>query len=340
MKKESAMISAACELGELSDLLSPVTPETFTTEYWCRKPLFIKGCPEKLQSFFKGGFGREEFWQSVREGARKDIPGFHLFARKHAGLRPMGSGQFHVAIKPDQMEWFFASGAIISAIGVGDERVARFAAALKSQLHHPGEVKIAIKLSPEGAGWPPHIDEVSVINIQCEGRKRFLISSDPIAQWPRRQTDFATDGTPVYSSHQMDPWEKVDRDSLGSLTEVILEPGDVLFFPPGTVHATENLTESTLTIGLLFEHETPIGLMSRMFENNFSSNPDWHFPAIDCTRTKAGELPSEARDFFDARLKELRNLVNTMTPDSPELHRLWKELIADPGESVRGSLSR
>src|SRR5262245_20510486 len=51
LRKEGPAVSGR----ELIDLLSPFTPESFTTEYWCRKPLFIKGHPKKLQQMFPGG---------------------------------------------------------------------------------------------------------------------------------------------------------------------------------------------------------------------------------------------------------------------------------------------
>ena len=34
---------------ESSDLLYPMTPEEFTSQYWERRPVFIKGSAEKLE---------------------------------------------------------------------------------------------------------------------------------------------------------------------------------------------------------------------------------------------------------------------------------------------------
>jgi hypothetical protein len=45
----------------LGDLLAPLMPETFTTEYWGRQALFIKGAPDKLQRLWPGGFQRADF---------------------------------------------------------------------------------------------------------------------------------------------------------------------------------------------------------------------------------------------------------------------------------------
>jgi len=327
--------------SELSDLLSPVTPESFTTQYWCRKPLFIKGHPEKLQQLFPGGFGRQDFERAVREAARQKVPGFRLLARKHQGLSALGNKlpPPYIMIDPDQMEWMVASGANISASSIIDQRVATLAAAIKAQLHHLGEIRAVATFSTQGNGWPPHVDAVSGLLIQCEGRKRFLISPEPVAQWPRWHTIFASDGTPASYPEDIEPWEEIERIELGSLIEVIMEPGDVLFLPPGTVHATEALSASTLNLGLMCEHTNFLRLMSRALEGMLISDPAWrHFPPVNSASTQPGELPAEAAAFFATRLAELREVVNALTPESPELHRLWQRLIADPGESILTSL--
>jgi hypothetical protein len=327
--------------SELLDLLSPVTPESFTTQYWCRKPLFIKGHPEKLQKLFPGGFGRQDFERAAREAALKKVAGFRLLARKHQGLSAPGNKQppAYIIIEPDQMEWMIAAGANISASSIIDQRVATFAAAVKAQLHHPGEIQVVATFSTQGNGWPPHVDAVSGLLIQCEGRKRFLISPEPVTQWPRWHTIFAGDGTPASYPEGIEPWEEIEPIDLGSLIEVVLEPGDVLFLPPGTVHATEALTRSTLTLGLMCQPTNFLNLMSRALERALISDPAWrHFPPINSASVKPGELPTEASEFFAARLAELREVVNALTPESPELNRLWQRLIADPGESILASL--
>ena len=150
--------SPAVSDSALCDLLSPMmTPASFTTEYWCRKPLFIKGYPEKLQKLFPGGFERKDFYRVVREAAVKKVKGFQLWARKHQGLLPTVDGQSrpYVFIEPDQMEWMLALGANVAASNISDQRVATFAATLKAQLNHPGEVKVKATLSPQGNGWAP-----------------------------------------------------------------------------------------------------------------------------------------------------------------------------------------
>src|SRR6185369_15073274 len=233
-------------------------------------------------------------------------------------------------IEPDQMEWMLAAGVNVSASSLVDQRLASVAAHIKAELHHPGEIQIIGTLSAKENGWPPHVDAVSGLLIQCQGRKRFRFSTEPVTQWPRFHTIFGNDGKPSYFGKDIESWEEIEPINIESLQEVVMEPGDVLFLPPGTVHATEALSENTLTLGLMCQPANFLNLMNRALECILISNPNWrHFPAIDCANVKPGELPAEAREFFASRLEELRDVINTFTPESPELHRLWQRLIAD-----------
>src|SRR5262245_47515619 len=172
----------------LGDLLAPLTPETFTTEYWGRKALFIKGAPDKLQRLFPGGFQRADLYQAIYQAGATSIADFHV----KAGTHPRRNSAFHDAqppsfpvIHPPQLDATLTEGATIRADNFCDERVARFAAAIKAQLNHLGNVRLLASLSSQGYGWPAHIDSPSALFIQCEGRKRFLISPSPVFPWPR-----------------------------------------------------------------------------------------------------------------------------------------------------------
>src|SRR5215475_12272476 len=91
----------------LGDLLAPLAPETFTTEYWGRKALFIKGAPDKLQRLFPGGFQRADFYQALHQAGAKNISDFQVKAGKHQSR----NSAFHDAeplsfpvIQPAQIE--------------------------------------------------------------------------------------------------------------------------------------------------------------------------------------------------------------------------------------------
>jgi hypothetical protein len=145
--------------GALSELLAPLAPKTFTAGYWGRKALFIKGAPDKLQRLFPGGFQRADLYRATRQAAGKNIADFKVQAGKHQS-RKSGldeESRSFPTIHPDQIETTLTAGANIRADNICDERVARFAAALKTQLNHPGNVRLLVTLSSQGFGWPAHV---------------------------------------------------------------------------------------------------------------------------------------------------------------------------------------
>lgn|GEM_PF-2486061 len=328
--------------GPLGDLLAPLAPETFTAEYWGRQALFIKGSPQKLQLLFPGGFQRADLQRAIREAAARNIADFEVKAGKHQSRY----SAFHndeppsfPVIQTAQIEATLTEGSNIRADNICDERVARFAAAVKAQLNHPGKIRIYTSLSSQGYGWPAHLDPTSVIFIQCEGRKRFLISPSPVFPWPRVSALLSSDGAGQFGD-DIEPWEEIQGVKMGDLTEIMLEPGDILYLPPGTVHVTEALSDPTLSLFLVFEHRNFLDLIRPVLERMLLDNPNWrHLPPISAPGMNSGKLPSEAKDFFADRLVELREALNALDPNSLELNREWQKMIADPGESIISSLS-
>jgi ribosomal protein L16 Arg81 hydroxylase len=328
--------------GPLGDLLAPLAKETFTTEYWGRKALFIKGSPDKLHRLFPGGFQRDDLYRAIRQAAAKNIADFQVRAGKHQSHNSAfhdGQPPSFPVIQPAQVEATLTEGSNIRADNFCDERVARLAAAIKAQLHHPGNVRLLASLSSQSYGWPAHFDAQGVVFIQCEGRKRFLISPSPVFPWPRASALLSNIGTGEYSC-DIEPWEEIEGVDMEDLTEIMLEPGDVLYLPPGTAHVTEALSDLTLSLFLVFENRNFLDLVRPVLERMLLSNPDWrHLPPISAPGLKSGELPAEAKGFFANRLAELREALDALEPDSLEFNREWQKMIADPGESIIACLS-
>lgn len=316
-------------------MLGPWSVEDFTTRYWARLPLFIKGTPDKLARMFPGGFERADFYRAARASFEQETRGFKLLARGREeqfsaagdGVRPA------LAVTPDQMKWMFTAGANLRADNLADPRLTSFAAKLKADLGHVGDCLVAATLSPAGNGWPAHIDRTSVIFIQSEGRKRFTISRAPVTRWPHKGALIDEAGNAAGREGESAEWEDFPAADMSDLVVYELEPGDLLFLPPGTIHATEALTEASLTLDVLFSHDNALELITRTLATLLEPDPSWrHLPAVNTARAMAGELPDETAAFIDARLDELRARLATMSSRSPELNREWQRSVANPGD--------
>jgi hypothetical protein len=114
-----------------------------------------------------------------------------------------------------------------------------FAAGLSSDLGHP--VQINSYITPAAnRGFAPHYDVHDVFVLQVEGRKRWRIHApvvpDPLDNQPWEQHREAVEA----------------RAADEPLIDCVLEPGDVLYLPRGTIHAAEALGETSihLTVGV------------------------------------------------------------------------------------------
>jgi len=312
---------------ELRDLLDPVSPETFFAEYWERKPLFIKGGINKLERLFPGGFTTAHFFDAVHEAEADKVRGFRLWAQRHKDRQ--------VYIRSDQIEAMIAAGSNIATEVPSDRRVATFVAALKSQLGHPGDISYAATLSPADHGWPVHVDRSINFSIQCEGRKLFAVSEEPVLQWPVGTISFTDDGAVESFLYNPMPGEETLRIDTSRRLTFEAEPGDVIYWPAGTLHTTRALSDLSLTLHFVFNHQTFLNLFSRFLLSAFVRRPEWrHLPSPNPIDSTPGQTPAEVKEFIAARLREASEFLEALNPDSLEFNREWHKLLADPGEVV------
>ncbi|HKQ72814.1 MAG TPA: cupin domain-containing protein [Blastocatellia bacterium] len=315
---------------ELSELLAPISPEVFEKEYWGRKPLFIKGGVEKLERILPGGFGLEDFFRGTREAESQQAPEFQLCARTSCA-----ETDHWTYIRSEEIDKWFADGANIASVNLSDPRVVTLAAALKTQLKLAGEIHFGLALSPEGNGWPVHVDHSDAISLQCRGRKKFVYSEEPRLAWPRGSISIASDGSPEAFNYNPLPWEEEMRVETGELHEVVLEPGDVFYFPAGILHTTKSLSSSSLTLNFALNHPSFFDVVMNLVRNRLLSNPDWrHLPVVEASSLQPGKLPQEMAEFFAARLKELSREIESLEPAGLALNREWQKLLAEPGEHI------
>jgi len=331
----------AASSRELRDLLYPITPEEFTSQYWGRQPIFIKGSLEKLERLFPGGFRREDFLRAVRHSAETKARGFRLYGvRSETAETAENVSHTDHFIRPEEIDETLASGETVAVNSMADERLARFAASIKSQLNHAGDVTPDSTLSPPHHGFPTHADPISNIFIQTEGRKSYWVSRTPALLWPHRNSLITRDGQGVYLESVPEPWEEIAGADVKGLVEFVMEPGDVLYFPAGTIHATKALDEYSLNVILILRHLNFLDLIKETLSEALTPDPVWrHLPHASSDGIAPGGLPEETVAFFAERLSELRDLVNSLTPDSFALNRQWHKVVADPGEATRASLA-
>ena len=114
-----------------------------------------------------------------------------------------------------------------------------FGGRLAAELGHPVQIN-AYVTPPQNQGFAPHYDVHDVFVLQIAGRKRWTIHQ-PVVEAPLDNQ----------------PWEKRRADVAARaaeqpLIDTMLEPGDALYLPRGTIHAATALGEVSihLTVGV------------------------------------------------------------------------------------------
>ena len=114
-----------------------------------------------------------------------------------------------------------------------------FSARLADELGHPVQINAYIT-PPQNQGFAPHHDVHDVFVLQVSGRKHWTIHA-PVVTDPLGNQPFET----VKS-------EIAERVAEEPLIDTVLEPGDALYLPRGTVHSALALGETSihLTVGV------------------------------------------------------------------------------------------
>jgi mannose-6-phosphate isomerase-like protein (cupin superfamily) len=162
-----------------------------------------------------------------------------------------------------------------------------FARALECLLHQP--VGTSLFWSRAGAKAAVHYDKRDNIIVQLEGRKRWLISSDP----PGLQNNWQQVGEPL---------PHLQRHRI-----VDVEPGDLIYIPRGTPHTVESTTES-LHVAILFVPLTLRDLIIAAVDHLSDSDRGFRETAVSRVRAAdMGALSDAVSDGVSRLLEQCRS---------------------------------
>src|SRR5262249_7031609 len=114
-----------------------------------------------------------------------------------------------------------------------------FGSTLAGELGHPVQVNAYIT-PPQSQGFAPHYDVHDVFVLQVAGRRRGTFHP-PVVEAPLESQPWEQFRDEVAVQAQQDP-----------LIDTVLEPGDALYLPRGTIHAAlaQGETSIHLTVGV------------------------------------------------------------------------------------------
>lgn len=197
-------------------LIHPVKPGKFHSELWEKKPLLVK---RHIPEYNDGWFSSAELDRILRE--ERIIFGEHIDVTTYSnGKRETHNvaGRAHASVIWD----YFQNGCSIRMLN--PQTYSRNVWKLLSLLpeYFGTFVGANTYLTPAGTqGFAPHYDDIEAFILQLEGKKRWRLYS------PRSEKEML----PRFSSGNF------SQEEIGEpILDVVLEAGDLLYFPRGTIH--------------------------------------------------------------------------------------------------------
>ncbi len=236
-------------LSSLKGLLDPMTPETFRAEYLHKKPLHVRGRPEKFAATLD--------WDDINRMLSMDVwtqqtLQLHMDTNR---LPPAAycvnvanrDGQQVMRPIPDKVQELIGHGATLLLNQI--ETLAPGVLALVNTIQQDLGAKSSANLyfsRKERRGFDAHCDRHDVFAAQIYGTKLWNIYEGQL------------DKPIEHAMFQNVPQIEYDRRK-GKVAEIVeMNPGDLLYLPRGKFH--DALTSADLSVHLSVSSNEPIGL--------------------------------------------------------------------------------
>ncbi|TSK58200.1 Ribosomal oxygenase 1 [Bagarius yarrelli] len=205
-------------------LIHPVTAKTFFRDTWEKKPLLIR---RQNQHYYDGLFSTAEFDRILRNndvqyGVNLDVTSYTNGKRETHN--PPGRAL------PYSVWGFYENGCSLRMLNpqAFSSTVWNVLSILQEKFGSMAGANVY--LTPAGTqGFAPHYDDIEAFIVQLEGKKHWRVYN------PRSENDvLSLVSSPNFS-----------QSEIGKpMLDVVLEPGDMLYFPRGFIHQGDCLPDA------------------------------------------------------------------------------------------------
>lgn len=221
--------------------LAPISPEAFFAEYWEKKPLLIQRHDPTYYQFL---FSRNEL-EHILAFARLQPGELEL----NRNSQPLSGNILNAdgTANLSQVYKAYEQGytIVLNHLSMFHEPSTLLYQQLEAVFNHP--VGINTYLTPQGTqGFNAHFDTMDNFLLQIEGRKHWRVYGEHIR--------YPIEGYGVQPTEDQLPKLLID---------VVLEPGDLLYFPRGFIHQGLTMDEFSLHITVGVEGYTWLELISQ-----------------------------------------------------------------------------
>lgn len=229
--------------GALARALDPIGVEEFAGSYCAIRPLLVRGTPSKFDWLLDE--------RRLRALLLDDLAGRDDRACGIDALEPSPANRpltlmTRDPMAPGELDARLAAGltVCITRLSADDPALTAFVDEAVAELRWSGSAWCNCYVSPPQSGADMHWDSQITTTLQITGRKRWRYSTRPSLAWPLRPAQVERSGRIRY-------FAPLDPDVAPPLTpdelhfeEVVLQPGDLLCLPAGTLHDAKALDTS------------------------------------------------------------------------------------------------
>ncbi len=263
-------------LSEKTPLLGGLSPEIFMRRHWQKKPLLIRQAVPNASSLAT----RSELFAMA---ARDEVES-RLVVQEGEAWRLRNGPMPRRALPPvSQKQWTLLVQGLDMHLDAAHALLSRFRFVPDARLDD-----LMVSWASDGGGVGPHVDSYDVFLLQLQGQRRWRIA-------PPGDAEFKP-GLPLKILQHFSPTQ-----------EWLLEPGDMLYLPPGWGHDGVAVGECmTASIGFRaagraeLRHE----VLQRMLDG--ADRPDvdplYRDPAQPATDTPA-QVPAALHDFVHREIE-------------------------------------
>jgi len=225
----------AMDVDQKLTLLGGLSPQQFMRRHWQKKPCLIRQAVPEVQP----PIGRAELFELA---GRDDVES-RLVSSGKGGWK-LRNGPFNRRQLPalSQAGWTLLVQGLDLHVPAAHELLSRFRFVPEARLDD-----LMISYASDGGGVGPHLDSYDVFLLQVNGRRRWRVG-------PAKDTRLV-EGVPVKLLAHFEPTD-----------EWVLEPGDMLYVPPGWGHDGVAVGADCMTCSIGFRTPTPTELAREVLQ--------------------------------------------------------------------------
>lgn len=255
----------------LAQLLAPISTDDFFKHHWLQAPLFVPAVRNKLKELLE-----------LPQLQSLDALAAARSLKVRACLPDFDDEYSSISLEPQDALKAFRNNMtlVFDSMQKQDKTIAEFLGKIREDLglvtggaeNNLCQARSIVYATPAGAGTRMHFDANANFVIQLSGTKRWLLAPNTSVTNPTERFTVGSFEMPAALEKQChaELLHEVPEDA----SEILMEPGCVLYVPRGYWHATDT-EEDSLSLNFTFSQPSWADVFTKSMQEWLLNSPDW-----------------------------------------------------------------